>query len=127
MAKRQRDYRAEERRRNELARQRGYTTRAAERGAKTRADYSTAGFTSHTDYTNARRNAQSWSDLHSHGKASEYNPKFKPQQLSNYLKAFDVEHDTPKRVRHDALKKYLVSEFPEDYPDESHAEFWANY
>jgi hypothetical protein len=128
MPRRNRDYRAEEARRNELAKQRGFTTRAAERGAKTRADWQKAGYSSHAEYVAARRRAQQWSAKHSAKTVSEFKPTFSAQQVAAY--PFVELED--KNTRHQAYMKklavYLHSIAPEVYPsyDQDRA-YWDTY
>lgn len=128
MPKRIRDYRAEEARRNELARQRGFTTRAAERGARERKDWEKAGYATHKDYVSARAKARSWSELHSQKPVTAFNPRSTPQQTRDYLSAFRVEKDKKHTAYIRDLAKYLHDVDPEAYPDyDSDPEFWNNY
>lgn len=128
MAKRQRDYRAEEQRRNELARQRGYSTRASERGARQRGDYVTGGYASHAEYLKARESAQSWSDLHSKDIKSRFNSRWKADRVREYENAYDVTAaDRRKTARLNKLAAYLHKHYPEDYPDVTNKKFWNNY
>jgi len=128
MAKRIRDYRAEEARRNELARQRGFTTRAAERGAKKRQDWERAGFASHAEYVAARAKAREWSEKHSQKRASEFKPTFSAQQVADYPFTLLEQKQTKHDLYMQKLAAYLHSVSPEAYP--SYAEdrqFWENY
>lgn len=122
-----RNYRAEEARRNELARQRGFTTRAAERGAKTRADYKAAGYKSHASYAAERSAAKRWSDAHSKQGVSAFNPRMNPQQTHQYVNTF-VHKPTSNKDFIRQLADYLHDIDPERYPDyDSDTEFWNNY
>jgi len=128
MPKRNRDYRAEEARRNALAKQRGFTTRAAERGAKKREDYKRAGFASHSDYIAKRRKAREWSEKYSQKSVSAFNPSFDAEMVA----AFPFTELADKQSRHDAyiekLARYLHTIAPGEYPDyDAEREFWSNY
>jgi hypothetical protein len=98
-----RDYKSEERRRNELARQRGFTTRAQQRTATRKGldygrpigpkqlPYRAAGFASDKAYRQARADAKAWSKKHSSKKVSEYRPSGlhkNPQAFAAYHAAF---------------------------------------
>jgi len=134
-AKRVRDYKAEERRRNELAAERGHRTRAAARHAvKTGklpsekpvkpfgpqdAPYRKAGFSSPYTYAKARKDAAGWSRDHSAIVPSSYRPSGRhrsPQAFRGYYDAFvNPEtrvsgYNSSQRMR--ALKSYL-----RDYED----------
>lgn len=125
MARRKRDYKAEERRRNELARQRGFTTRAAERGAKKRQDYKRAGFASHGEYVRERQRAKQWAREHSGQSVSAYPAFATPEQVADYLNAFVDTRDHVEHIHY--LSRYLHDNFPEDYPPPDDDEYWKNY
>lgn len=130
MAKRVRDYKAEERRRNELARQRGYTSRAQERGAKVRAKKAArsgnvARPIQHPLLRDERLLAQSWSEIHSHKEQSAYSTDFTDKQLREYLEAYV--YDSRGKKRKDKIRDYLTSHYPEDYPSASDRDFWLHY
>lgn len=128
MPKRIRDYAAEERRRNELARERGFTTRAAERGARERADWKKAGYASHAEYVQARAQARSWSEIHSSKSVSKFRPTFTPQQTRNYVQAFRVDKNENHSSYIQRLAEYLHELEPEEYPEyDIESEFWQNY
>lgn len=128
MAKRIRDYKAEEARRNELARERGFTTRAAERGARERADWEKVGYGSHREYVQARAQAREWSEKHSQKPVSKFRPSFTPQQTRNYVDAFRVRPQEKHRSYIQKLAEYLHEIDPEEYPDyDPDSEFWQNY
>lgn len=140
MPKRIRDYRAEERRRNELARQRGYTSRAAERTVRRKAKVAgiplgrqpikrTAALTQLQEaLSDVRFSAQSWSDLHSHKDVSRYDPSFSDQRTRDYAAAYDVDKkDKTKRQRKNALARYLTTYYTGDYPNVAESQYWTNY
>jgi len=139
-AKRVRDYKAEERRRNELAVERGHRTRATARYAvKTGklpsekpvkpfgpqdAPYRKAGFKSPTAYSNARKDAAAWSRKHSNITPSSYRPSSRhrsPYAFRSYYDAFVNPatrvsgYNSSQRMR--ALKSYL-----RDYEDYTESE-----
>lgn len=111
MARKQRDYKAEERRRNELARQRGFSSRAAlrraiEKGtaaaiqpnrlrrpstiAAQKERYKATRKTEHKGdkfpkfgfRVSDEQRAQDWSDVFSRSPGSEYNPDERPEGMS---------------------------------------------
>lgn len=128
MPKRIRDYKAEERRRNELAKERGFTGRAAERGAKQRSDWQKAGYTSHAQYADARRQARSWSEIHSTKPISKFRPSFTPQQTRDYIDAFRVTKNETHNSYIEKLANYLHAADPGEYPEyDKESEFWQNY
>jgi hypothetical protein len=68
VAVRRRDYKAEERRRNERAREAGFSSRAAER--------------------TARRKSATWSRLHANKPIAFYHPKWSSEKVKAYYDAF---------------------------------------
>lgn len=68
VARRQRDYKAEERRRNERAREAGFSSRAQER--------------------NIRRKSATWSRLHANKPVAFYHPKWSAEKVRAYYDAF---------------------------------------
>lgn len=133
MAKRLRDYKAEERRRNERAKAAGFTSRAQMRGklrrgeavvgrdragrivpavaqGPTRPEWAKAGYSSERMYKAERDASRLWSKRHSHKPTSKFLPRFTPEQSSAYYDAY-VNPDTraAKIVNElESLRHYLV-------------------
>lgn len=125
---RKRDYKAEERRRNELARQRGFTSRAAERGAKKRQDFRKAGFRSHEGYTRARQKAMTRSAARSKTPATSFFPRMTAKQFRSHYNVFQKKHTSRKeflRALADELHDREPDRFPYAYDEDR--EWWDHY
>ena len=134
-AKRTRDYRAEEARRNQLAKSRGFTSRAQQRRAlrtgawvpvrksdKPRAPIVyTASPTppptltrkpGSSNLARLRRESQEWSSKHSRVDASKYDPRFPPERVRKYHAAFVDDATRAYRIENGlySLRDYLVDE-----------------
>lgn len=128
MARRKRDYKAEERRRNELARQRGYKSRAAQRYAietgrapalqPSRVRKPTRTVKTPRLDSGALDRAYDWSALHGGTQIARYDYRnarpgvTKGQYLKGYLDAFVEGPQRYRAVRHSggsrALERYFV-------------------
>lgn len=116
MPRRIRDYRAEERRRNELAQQRGFRNRAEQRTSR---------------INNRVDKAQEWSDRNAKTPSASYDLEEKPRGMSverfttAYLDAFVEGDEAYYDVRYDggsdALEYWFV-EVMEEYTPEEYAE-----
>ena len=108
MSARQRNYREEERRRNERARAEGFSSRAQERGV--------------------RRKAQAWSDKHSHTVDSRYRPKMPSSEVAAYRdvylskdkgwRSMGRREAPPAAVKHwyvNVLRRYSSDEWDRKY------------
>lgn len=138
---RQRDYRAEERRRNERAKALGFSSRAELRRARERGtipkaaeikadpkaakrfrdltNAKRAGFGSYKEYREARANAKNWSDKHSQQRASKYRPSMTPEQFRDYNRAIIQPWGRRRTVDDMSALRGWLSHYPEiDVHDE---------
>jgi hypothetical protein len=109
VARKARDYAAEERRRNERARERGFTSRAQARRVDV---YTRAGFRSEDDYKAAIREARRWSKTHTQKDTSRYPAGGSVEQHAAYYKAFVVPRRRLAKLKH--MRRYLVPRFMSD-------------
>jgi hypothetical protein len=109
VARRARDYAAEERRRNERARERGFTSRAQARRVDV---YTRAGFRDEDDYKAARRKARRWGKTHSEKETSRYPAGGSVEQFAKYYHAYVVPRKRVVKLRH--MRRYLVPRFMTD-------------
>lgn len=103
MARKARDYKAEERRRNELARERGFTSRAQERNQRLR---------------NREQEAREWGIIHAYSPALKYDYKRNnPHHLSRpaYLRAYNRLIDSKMRYRPDGRPELMRSPAVENW------------
>lgn len=128
-AKRVRDYQAEERRRNEIARAQGFTSRAQKRTVLRKAKEKKIDLPPGIlDVTHLRQSASSWSMIHSKVDASRYDPSFSILRTIQYSKAYDVDTaDKTKARRKRDLRNYLTDYYQDEYPDATDKEFWNKY
>lgn|SRR5690348_190633 len=124
---RRRDYKAEELRRNQLAREHGFSSRAAERGAKKRQDFKKAGFRSHEAYVKARQAARRQSEARSKSPRSAFKPTMTASQFKSHRQAFVKKHTSHETFLRD-LAEDLHGQEPEEYPEyEGNEQFWHDY
>lgn len=127
MTARKRDYKAEEARRNQLARERGFTTRAAERGAKRRRDYERVGYKSHAAYVQARRDAQERSERKSTNAITGFRRRLTAEQFKRREDVFTRKYNTHTDYIIE-LATLLHELDPERYaPYEGNEAFWNAY
>jgi hypothetical protein len=131
VAKRRRDYRAEEARRNARARELGFSSRAQMRRAlreglpvargkggriEARAqgpalpEWAKGGYSSKESFSRERREAARWSAEHSRRQTSEYTPKLTAYQTHKYHQAYVNPATKASRAENDlfSLQEYLV-------------------